>query len=444
MRNIINILVREYVERVRTKAFIILTVVAPLFIVGIFLGPVYFMARSNKAQHIAIVDLDGRIGSLVKERLLEKPKIEPKEALQKAQQGRGRDNNPILEDTYNVELIPVEPGQEAQVRARLSERVLHAKNDDDKLDAYVWIDKNTAETGNADYYARNTADFGNVATLEGAISRAVTRLRLQAKNISPDQVDSLLKRVDLRTVKITEGGEKEDKGIAAFVIPMFFTMLLYMTLLIYGATVMRSVQEEKSSRVFEVLLSSVKPIELMTGKIIGVAAVGLTQLAVWAVMFGTVAAYGLAAASAQIGDISVPPMLYVYFLIYFILGYLLFSSMYAAVGASANSDQEAQQMQMVILPFIIVPVMLLQMIIRNPSSPTAVAMSLIPFFTPLLMFLRISVQTPPVWQIALSIALLAGTTAGMIWICARIYRVGILMYGKRVTLPELVRWIGTA
>jgi ABC-2 type transport system permease protein len=157
----------------------------------------------------------------------------------------------------------------------------------------------------------------------------------------------------------------------------------------------------------------------------------------------TIAGGAIAAAAAtwQMGDLSVPPMLLVYFVIYFIFGYLMFSAMYAAVGASANSDQEAQQMQMVILPFIIVPIIMMQMVIRNPGSPAAVGLSLFPLFTPILMFLRISIEPPPFWQIALSIVLLAVTTAGMIWICARIYRVGILMYGKRVTLPELVRWI---
>src|ERR1022692_2226710 len=132
---------------------------------------------------------------------------------------------------------------------------------------------------------------------------------------------------------------------------------------------MRSVLEEKTSRVFEVLLSSVKPIELMTGKIVGVAAVGLTQLAIWALMFALAAGPAVAAAAGKLDDLSVPPMLLVYFAIYFLLGYLLFSTMYAAVGASANSDQEAQQMQMVILPFIIVPMVMMSMVMRSPDSP---------------------------------------------------------------------------
>jgi len=202
------------------------------------------------------------------------------------------------------------------------------------------------------------------------------------------------------------------------------------------------VLEEKTSRVFEVLLSSVRPMELMAGKILGVAAVGLTQFAIWFVMFSAAGGYiSMAAAKFELGSLSVPPSLLVYFAIFFVLGYLLFSSMYAAVGAASNSDQEAQQMQLLILPFILVPIISMNMVIRNPSGAAAQGMSLFPLFTPILMFMRICVEAPPFPEIALSIALLALTTMGMMWLCGRIYRVGILMYGKRPTLPELVRWI---
>ncbi len=436
MRNIVHIFVREYTERVRSKAFLILTVLAPLLLIGMTVGPIYFMARSNKTQRLAIVDLDGRLAPLVEKRLMEKPKApDPKEELKKARSGRGR-TNPMLADTYHVELVAVAPGQESAVRVNLSERINR-----DELDAYLWLNKDVLQSGEADYYARNTSDLGGAETAQNAVSAAARQVRMTEQGVSADQLERLLKGIELRTIKVTEKGEKEDKGIAGFALPMFFTMLMYMTLLIYGVSVMRSVLEEKTSRVFEVLLSSVKPIELMTGKIVGVAAVGLTQLAIWGLMFALAAGPTVAAAAGKLDDLSVPPMLVVYFAIYFLLGYLLFSTMYAAVGASANSDQEAQQMQMIILPFIIVPMVMMSMVMRSPSSPVAVGMSLFPLFTPILMFLRITIQPPPFWQIALSIVLLAATNAGMIWMCARIYRVGILMYGKRVTLPELVRWI---
>jgi ABC-2 type transport system permease protein len=436
MNNIINIFVREYVERVRTKAFLIITILAPVFFIAMFVGPAYFMARTSKVQRLAIVDLDGRIAPIVEERLTEKEAPpDPQEQMKKAAT-KGARNNPYLEDKYHVERIAVAAGQETMVRAGLSDRI---KRSD--LDAYLWLDKDIVASGQGTYYARNLADIGGVETARNAVSAAVTQLRLADKGVSADQVGAILKKVELRTLKVTEKGEKEDKSITGFLIPFFFTMLLYMTLLLYGVMVMRSVLEEKTSRVFEVLLSSVKPIELMAGKIIGVAAVGLTQFAAWGLMFGVAGGTLAAAAATWELDLSIPTSLLVYFVIYFIFGYLMFSAMYAAVGASSNSDQEAQQLQMAILPFIIVPMASMQMVIRNPSGPVAVGMSLFPLFSPILMFLRICTEPPPVWQIALSFVLLAATTAGLVWMCARIYRVGILMYGKRATLPELIRWI---
>jgi len=433
MNNIINIFVREYVERVRTKAFMIITVLAPVFFIVVFVGPGLIMARSSKTERLAIVDLDGRMAPLVEGRLMEKPKPpDPQEAIKKAS---SRGNADIyLQDKYRIERVAVAAGQEAAVRANLSDRI--KRND---LDGYLWLDKDTLANGQADYYARNL--FG-ADSAQSAASAAVRQVRLVDKGIAADQVNDLLKPVSLKKIKVTEKGEKEDQVLASVVIPAIFTMLLYMTLLLYGVTVMRSVLEEKTSRVFEVLLSSVKPVELMAGKIVGVAAVGLTQFAAWGLMFGAAGgAMAAAAANWNLGEISIPASLLVYFVIFFIFGYLMFAAMYAAVGACANSDQEAQQLQMVILPFIIIPIVMMQMVLRSPSSPMAVGMSLFPLFTPIMMFLRICIEPPPLWQIALSIALLAASTAGMIWICARIYRVGILMYGKRVTLPEMLRWI---
>jgi ABC-2 type transport system permease protein len=207
---------------------------------------------------------------------------------------------------------------------------------------------------------------------------------------------------------------------------------------------MRSVIEEKTSRVFEVLLSSVKPMELLAGKILGVAAVGLTQYAVWILMALVAGGGMIGSLRTQMGEINVPASLLFYFVLFFVLGYLLYSTMFAALGAVVNSEQEAQQLQMTVMWFLIIPMLVAQLVIRAPNSTAAVVLSLIPFFTPMLMFLRINLITPPAWQVALSIALLLATNFAVLWLSARIYRVGILMYGKRPTLPELVRWVRAA
>jgi ABC-2 type transport system permease protein len=204
---------------------------------------------------------------------------------------------------------------------------------------------------------------------------------------------------------------------------------------------MRSVLEEKSSRVMEVLLSAVTAKELMAGKIVGVGAVGLTQLAVWSLMGLTVAAPAVAAMREQLAGMQLNLNAVIYFFIFFILGYLLYSSLFAALGAMVNTEQEAQNLQFFVMLPLILSTVLMMLVMRQPDSTVSMVSSLFPFCTPILMYIRILVQQPPMWQILLSIGLLIATNYGVLVVCSRIYRVGILMYGKRPTLPELAKWL---
>lgn len=438
MKVIGHIFMREYLERVRSKAFIILTLLAPLILVAIIGVSIFSATRGSKAQKLAVVDLDGRVAPLFEQRLTERTSRTPADVAKSLDNPNLR-RNIIQFDQYQFERVVVEPGHEAEVRARLSGEIKQ-----NRLDAYLWIDKNSVETGSIDYYSRNLTDMTSIEAVQRAASSAVIHLRLVDSGVPAGKTRELMKSASLRTVRVSESGEKEDRGIGAFLLSFFFTMILYTTLILYGVAVMRGVIEEKTSRVFEVLLSSVKPIELMAGKILGVAAVGLTQYLVWSLMFASISLFGIASAGSQLGDLSVSPLILVFFVVYFILGYLLYSSMFAALGAAVNSEQEAQQLQILIVQFLILPLLLQQMVLRSPASTASVALSLFPFFTPILMFLRITVQTPPAWQLALSIVLMIATTMAVMWACARIYRIGILMYGKRPTLPELWRWMRTA
>jgi ABC-2 type transport system permease protein len=217
-------------------------------------------------------------------------------------------------------------------------------------------------------------------------------------------------------------------------------MLLYRAVIFYGVSVMRAVLEEKNSRVMEVLLSSATSTELMAGKLIGVGAVGLTQIGIWITMASVYALPALAA-SASAGEIHIAPLTLVAFALFFLLGYLLYSSVYAAVGAVITSEQEGQQLQFIILLPLILAVFMMGPVMRAPDSPVAMWTSMVPFFSPILMYVRIAIQPPPAWQIALSLLLLVATIAGILVLCARIYRIGILMYGKRPTLPEIMKWL---
>lgn len=227
----------------------------------------------------------------------------------------------------------------------------------------------------------------------------------------------------------------------SFFLPLTLMMMIYMTVIIYGVAVMRSVIEEKTSRVVEVLLSSVSSMELMAGKILGVGAVGLTQVLIWASFGAVIGSPMIMAAKSMMKDVHLPVAVIIAFPVFFVLGYLLYSTMYAAVGAMVNSDEEAQQMQWPVLAPLVSCAVFASMVIRTPNSPFAQALSIFPLTSPIIMFVRITVATPPTWQIALSVGLLIATIYGMVALCSRIYRVGILMYGKRPTLPEILKWI---
>jgi ABC-2 type transport system permease protein len=227
-------------------------------------------------------------------------------------------------------------------------------------------------------------------------------------------------------------------------------MLLYMVMLLYAVAGMRATLEEKTSRVVEILISSVRPSELMLGKILGVGSVGLTQLAVW-VLFGVLAlTLGLPAVLASRPDFADPETiaqalpslgLSALFVGLFLGGYFLYSAIYAAVGAMCSTEEEAQQAQFPVIFLLVVPIMFLMPVIENPNSAMAVGASLVPFFSPILMYARAATGAVPLWQILTALALLLAGVLAVAWLAGRIYRVGILMQGKRPTLPELWRWV---
>ncbi|MGH9523578.1 MAG: ABC transporter permease [Terriglobales bacterium] len=412
MRNIWLVIRREYKERVRTKGFIISTLLFPALILGITLLPAKIAgSRSSGSRHIAVVSDNADFAAAVKTQL--------------------------QSDKKSKYTVDVYTGTSDQTRARLKQAV-----NDGKLDGFVWLSQQDVDARKVNYYARETSDFIELATLQSALRTALLRNELLKRGVSTAEADKLTNQLDLEAITLKAGQEKKTNGEGEFMLAFVMVMAIYMTTLIYGMMVMRSVLEEKTSRVMEVVLSSAKATELMAGKILGVGAVGLTQIAIWLVIAaGASAPSLLAMAGAKDAGIHLDPMILAAFAVFFIGGYLLYSTMYAALASMVNSEQEAQQWQMFVTLPLIVPMVMWFVVMRQPNAPLSIWMSMIPFFSPILMFLRIVVQTPPMWQIALSIGLLAAFTAGIIWLCARIYRVGILMYGKRPTLPEIVKWV---
>jgi ABC-2 type transport system permease protein len=258
--------------------------------------------------------------------------------------------------------------------------------------------------------------------------------------------------VDLETKKVQKGEVTEESGEASFFLAYAMWLLLYIAILLYGIQVMGSVVEEKTSRVVEVLVSSLKPFELLSGKILGVGAVGILQLGIW-VGFGKLmidqrellaTMLGQGEAGQALAGIPMPEISFTtiaVFLTYFILGYFLYAAMFAAVAAMVNSEQEARQAQTPVVMLLVVPTVLMIGILNNPDGTMAVTLSLVPFTSPIAMPVRWAAAPVGTDQLAGSIAILGATLVGITWLAGRIYRVGILMYGKKPGVRELVRWL---
>jgi ABC-2 type transport system permease protein len=425
MHNTLIIAKREYLERVRSRSFVIMTFFIPLLMYGITVVPTLMANRgANETKSMVVVAQDRETAELIRssiEQQQEKPGNKPD-----ATAGKRKNAAPTH---YKVE---VSTNATQAERDALTEKVKQKQ-----LDAFLWATPEAIAARKIDFVTRDTSSFMDNHTLSETVSDALVRQALKGKGLKEGDIDTALQPVDVQPQSPLGKGAPDPQF--TFIATLILVMVMYMTVLLYGINVMRSILEEKTSRIMEVMLSTASSKEMMTGKILGVGAVGLTQVGIWA---AAATAYGGAAAAAFGGiKISFSPALLVYFVVFFLLGYVLYSTLCAAVGAMVNSEQEAQQMQFLVMMPMILSVIFIVNIFQHPNSPIAVFGSLFPFTAPLVMFSRIAMQTPPWQQIALSIALLVATIYGMIWLCGRIYRVGILMYGKKPNLPEILKWI---
>lgn len=417
MDKILIILKREYLVRVRSKFFIAGTILSPLFMVGMIAVPM-LIAGLGGNDHYRLVVLDRTADDATYARI---------ENFLTAEQKDG--------DRYDLRREAVATQSALDERQRQLNQELVAG----KLDGYLVLPPDVLDTGKVAYHTKKVGDFGGTSRLRSALNAALIERRLAGAGIDAGRVKALSKNVELET--INERGEQE-RG-QSFVLAYALLMILYLTILVYGVMVMRGVIEEKQSRIIEVMLSSVRPFQLMLGKIVGIGLVGLTQYAIWATFALALSAFA-AMQAAMFTSFKFPhisPLLLFYFIAFFVCGYFLYATLYATVGATVSSEEDGQQAQMPVTMTIVIPMAFSSVVLSNPGSTLSVVLSLIPFFAPVLMFLRITLSDPPWWQVALSFVLLIGTTLGCTWVAAKIYRVGVLMYGKRPTLPELMRWL---
>lgn len=445
---------REYLSRIRSKAFWISTLVLPLFMIAIF-GMSILAQLAPSSQTLAVVDASGKVGPLLVEDLTGRSAI-PDDPAEEA--GEDVADEIRRQVTFDIRLVQPTGDPEA-LRAELRRQVLS-----EEIDAWLWISEDTlrlAEEGGegtahgnepgligmAEYHGVNTSNVITRQALSRSLSSVVRNLRFTEAGIEMELVRELSAPVRIASFEVTEAGSTEKEGELQFLFAYGLGFLLYMVLVIYGNQVMSGVLEEKTSRVVEVLMATVSPFELMMGKLAGICLAVLTQLGVW---FGTLliitapsvvtAIVGMEA--AQAGSLpNISAGLILHFMALFLLGYFVYATFYAAIGAAFNSVQEAQQFSTVAVAFIIAPLLLMIPVINDPDSTLSVVTSLFPPFTPILMMLRIAVKMPPFWQVALAYVLTTTFGVFMIWLAGRIYRVGILMVGKKPTIQEMWRWM---
>jgi len=414
---IITIIRHEYTTKVKSKGFIISTMLGPIGFI-VFMGVVAligYLSADSTERKIAVLDRT----NIMAEKIV---------------------------DT-DTSLFFVTHKTESELR----DQVLS-----EELDSYLVIPQGILKDGEATIFSRGGGGVGYFNSLRRSVSRIVRRERLIEAGADSNLIQLVESRVDIEARILTEEGTEDDNTAILTGVGYGLGMMVYFMMLMYGSLVMRGVIEEKANRIVEVIASSATPFQIMMGKVVGIGAVGLTQVLVWMIFAAIGLAFGgsvvdmystsgmtpeqaAMVSKFQMPDIS--PWIFVGFLFYFLTGYFVYATLYAGVGSAVDQESDAGQLAMPITMLIIIPIMFLSLVIANPDGMVATVLSLIPFFTPVLMIVRIAATEVPVWQIALSVVLMISTFIACVKIAAKIYRVGILMYGKKPSLKEIFKWI---
>jgi ABC-2 type transport system permease protein len=412
MRNIFLVAKREYQEQIRGRAFIVSTVLVPLIMVALMAWGSFTESKAASGKHVAIIAQSKALADEVRRRM--------------------------LDDQYAKFTVDVVAPATQQQRDALRNQIQSKA-----IDGVLAIDTSSAGEITASYTSLASGGFVNLGGMSSALNHAVANERLLASGVKQADVDAALKSVSIETFQLNKDGKiGESNGASPFLKAMMMILLLSMPIMLYGLDMARAIIEEKTSRIFEVMLAIARPDDLLAGKMLGVGAVGLTQIAIW-----TIAAtlfFGSAlAATALSGDFSLhfSWMEGLLFPIYFLLGFALFSAMFSGLAATCETSQDLQKFMVLAIIPLYLSMGLIMVLLKDPNSVWSVAATLCPLTSPYIVLPRMGMTTVPLWQLAVSILLLILSIWAMLWFSSRLYRVGILMYGKRATLPELLRWL---
>lgn len=409
------IIAREYLERIKRKSFIITTLLMPLFMLGMMVLPGVITALSGpEEQVVAVIDDSGLI-------------------------------SPRLQNDGEIKFTPVNDDF-AAVKA----------NDDYEAILVIGRDVVSEPNGNVTLYTRGAPSIQTEEYISSQLERAISDLRIRSYNIENLQqiLDEISVDVNIRTFRIDKEEESATSSFLSYFLGIAMMLILYMFILLYGQMVMTSIIEEKNNRVLEIVVSSVRPNDLLLGKIIGIGAVAFTQIMIWVIlllacsvwvmpsvisMASSSANESVLDALARLGDAAFMFRLLLFMVLFLIGGYLFYSSIYAAIGSAVDNIQDASQIQTIAIVPILIAFMVSMAVVNDPNSAMALWTSLIPFTSPMVMMARMPFDIP-LWQAIVSVVILYISFFGMIWLSAKIYRVGIFMYGKKPTVGELIRW----
>ncbi len=410
LRSTMVIARRELYERIKSKWFVVMTLLGPIFMVALVVIPAVIATRGTSGARIEIIDQTGTIGQPLADALK------------------------ILD--WKATIVPPETPQQTELD-RIRE---------DQINGFLTIPPDALDGGRILYLGDNASSQVVQAVLQRFVTEIVQRQRAVRLNLTAAQAAGMLAIVDV-VAEHSTGEAKGSSGMGAFFIAYILAFILYMVITLYGVAVMRSVVQEKTSRVMEFLVAAVKPGALMAGKILGVGGAALIQITVWLGIGALALAYrdellsmfGIAGGGASLPPLALAEISVV--LIYFVLGFFFYSAMYAAVGAMVSSEQDTQQVQMPVTMLLVIGVMCLQVISNDPRGSTSAAMTMIPLWSPMLMPMRYVLGGATLGEVAISLGILLVSTVLVVRAAAKIYRIGVLMYGKRPSARELIRWL---
>ena len=402
----------EFMEKVKSKAFIISLVLMPLIMVVFGVLPGLLASKpDDKATVVGVIDETGLILQPLSARLDEKYKLPD-----------GRPNYVLrnLKEDISAE------EQKARAIKLINEK---------KMEGYFTIPVTVYDSGKVEYRAENVGNLRISERFSRTIEEVIVEHRLVGRGLNPADIKKLMASIDVRALKVSEKGEKESGFLETFASAYIVIMMLMFLVLTSGQLLIRSVVEEKSNRVIEILLSSCSAQDLMIGKILGLSGLGVLQMMIWgAIGLGIALKSGANIFEMETVLLSV---------VYVFLGYFFYSAIFVAAGSPVTTEQEAQQITSYVSLLLVFPMVLMVPAMQNPDSAMIKVLSFIPLLTPAFMVLRISIQMPPLWEILTTLGILLVSTVLMMWVAGKIFRVAILVYGKRPTIPELIRWIRT-